>query len=446
MPSDDRRGARLAALLAFSSFFVFPAIPVGRTGAITIPFAIAIGMVALWLPRLRASEWWPYACIMAPVAVSAGACLLAGTALAPDIVPKAVLATAVTFLALVPARRLLREGHADAFVSGAAYAILVHAAIGAYQVLAFERGEFPLTNLMRTNPSMALITEDIPTYVEYVKRPFGLFAEPSAMAACIGPWLVVIANALFARGREGQRRRTIVRALALAGGSALVVASKSGLAAPIVVGVAIAALAAAFSGRRGFGTRGAALLLGVTIAAASASWLETHAASRFEFARNDSWQARLGSLELGVRSLAASADSGGELLFGVGPGQSYATVNSTARKYQVDAGVTAVWSVGLTHAIETGLVGILGMLVLAGAAAWSIWASRARVAGAACALVWLSGLLIGTSLVGQPALWTGLAALLSWRSIAQARPARSRPGLQDEIGRAPSAADLVTTA
>ena len=103
---------------------------------------------------------------------------------------------------------------------------------------------------------------------------------------------------------------------------------------------------------------------------------------------------------------------------GVGPGQSYVTVNSTHLKYEADAGVTAVWSVGLNYAMETGLLGMVGMLVLGVPAASSIWASRARLAGALFALVWLSGVSLGTSYVGQPALWTALAALLSWRSVA----------------------------
>ncbi len=417
--SDDRRRARLATLVSFSSFFVFPAIPVGRTSAITIPFVVALALAVVWLPRLRTSEWWPYAWMMVPVVVSGCYVLLVGTALAPEIVPKAILATAVPLLVVIPARHLLRVGQGEPFVLGAAYAILVHAAIGAYQVFAFERGEFPFAALMSTNASMAVTAQDIPTYVEYVKRPFGLFPEPSAMGACVGPWLVLITSALFARGRGGSRRRTAILALALASGIGLVVASKSGMAAPIVAGTAIAALASAFSWRRSLGTRGAALLMSAAIALASAVWLSENASSRFDFAQNDSWQARLESLKLAVRSLAASVDSGDNFLVGVGPGQSYAAVNSTALKYQGGAGVTAVWSVGMNYAMETGLLGIIAMLVLAAFAAWSIWASRERLTGALFALVWLSGISFGTSFVGQPALWTALAALLSWRSIVE---------------------------
>ncbi len=418
MHGEDRRRA-LATFVSFSSFFVFPAIPVGHTTAITIPVVLASALALVWLPRLKTSEWWPYAWIMAPVILSGCYVVLVGSALAPQIVPKTIVAMAMPFIVVIPARRLLRGGYGEQFVAGAAYAILVHAAIGAYQVFSFERLEFPFADLMLTNPSMSLLAEDIPTYVEYVKRPFGLFAEPSAMAACIGPWLVLITNALFARRRGLSRGRTALLALALASGLALVVASKSGLSAPIVAATAIAALAAAFSWRRSVGVRGAALVMGALIACASVVWLSENAGSRFDLAQNDSWQARLDSLKLAVKSLGASVDSGDRFLLGVGPGQSYTVVNSTSLKYATGAGVTAVWSIGLNYAMETGVVGIVFMLVLAGAAAWSIWASRERLAGAMFALVWLSGIFFATSYVGQPALWTAMAALLSWRSVAQ---------------------------
>ena len=222
MVSQDRRRARLATLVSFSSFFVFPAIPVGRTGALTIPFFLAAALAVIWLRRLRTSEWWPYAWIMAPLVVSGCYVLIVGAALAPAVVPKAVVAVALPLFVLIPARHLLRGGYGERFVLGAAYAILVHAAVGAYQVFAFERAQFPFAELMRTNPGMAMSPEEIPTYVEYVKRPFGLFAEPSAMAACVGPWLVLITTALFARPRDGSRGRTAILALALASGLALV--------------------------------------------------------------------------------------------------------------------------------------------------------------------------------------------------------------------------------
>jgi hypothetical protein len=106
------------------------------------------------------------------------------------------------------------------------------------------------------------------------------------------------------------------------------------------------------------------------------------------------------------------------MLGGVGPGQAYFAVNSSDRRYQAGHGVTAVWSVGLNYALENGLPGIAAMLWIAACAAWSIWASRDRFVGAVCSAVWLTGIFCATSYVGQPALWTGLATLLSWRFVA----------------------------
>jgi hypothetical protein len=417
MASADRRGARLAGLLSFSSFFVFPAIAIGHTGAITIPFVIAAALAALWLPRLRLSEWAPCAWLLVPALVSGGWVLLVGTALAPEIVPKSIAALAMSLLVIVPARRLLRAGHGESFLLGAAAAILVHAALGAWQVRAFDRGEFPFVDLLRTNPAMSLLAEDPENYAEWVKRPFGLFAEASAMAACIGPWLVLLSAALFGRTRRTAARSAFLAA-ALASGTWLVVASRSGLAAPIVGAIALTLVGTALSWRGRPAARAVALCASAAVAVASAVWLSEHAGSRFELDQNDSWQARLESLKVGVRSIGAANDSAGRFLVGVGPGQSYPALNRTSLRYEAAGGVTAVWSVGVNYAMETGLLGILAALVGVAVAGASIWSSRARLAGAAFALVWLSGVTAGTSYVGQPALWTGLAALLSWRRVA----------------------------
>lgn len=414
----ERWRARLAAIVSFSSFFVFPAVPVGRSTAITVPVALAALLAILWLPRLKASEWWPYAWLIAPALASGWYVIVVGSVLAPQVVPRSVAALAMSLVVIVPALRLLRGGYREPFVLGAACAILVHAALGAYQVLAFDRLEFPFLEIMRTNPEQALLAQDPGTYVEYVKRPFGLFAEASAMAACVGPWLVVITSVLFSSA-PGQRSgvRVALLAAALASGMWLVVASKSGQAAVIIGGTALTALGAAFSWRRSIAARGAALVLGAVIAVSSAAWLSQNAGTRFDLTANDSWQARLDSLGLAVHVLGDSIGSRDRFLGGVGPGQSYAAINSTGLKYQTGTGVTAVWSVGINYALENGVLAVAAMILLGACAAWSIWASRERLAGAACGLVWLSGVFVATSYLGQPSLWTGLAALLSWRSI-----------------------------
>ncbi len=358
--------------------------------------------------------------MMVPPILSGTWCLATGSALEPMIVLKMTAMMALNFLIVVPARHLLRGGFGEHFVLGAAMAIVVHAALGAYQVIAFKRGAFPFSAIMATNPGMAMSAETTELYHEYVRRPFGLFAEPSAMAACIGPWLVLISHSLFSpRSGAAARKHTTLLALGLAAGLALLVFSQSGLGVAIVLAVPIPAIAAAFSARWSPIARGTALLLASAAVVGTTLWLLSEASSRFELAQNDSWQSRLASLEFGLEVLGSSSN----ILLGLGPGQMYPHLQSTMLRARAPGGITNIWSVALTYAIETGFIGLFSMLILGLSIAVAIQVSRARSTVIACALIWLTGLVVATSYLQQPALWTTLAVLLSWWSVAGARQA-----------------------
>ena len=404
MRNQSRRRARAALLFGFSAL-----------------------LALAWLGRLDASDWRPFAWLLAPPVVSGLFVLLSGGALAPDVVPKSIVAFAMAFFVAVPARHLVRAGSGAQLLLGAALAVLVHSALGAYQSFAFAHDTFPFAGLMATNPGQAMAPDAIETYVAYIRRPFGLFAEPSAMAACVGPWLVVFSTALFG-DRGGSRRQRAILALALASGLALVVASQSGQAAPTVAGAAVPAVWAAFGSRRSAIARGATLLLGLGMVCAATLWLADHAADRFRYSQNESWQGRLASIELALESLRSPE----HFLVGVGPGQSVAHVTSTALSDHALGDIGAVSSVAFAYAMETGLLGIVCLLGVGGMIARSIRASRARLAGAACAITWLFGIAFATTYSQQPALWTAMAVLLSWGSVFGARAASRPPGARDD--------------
>jgi hypothetical protein len=244
------------------------------------------------------------------------------------------------------------------------------------------------------------------------------------MAACLGPWLVVLAAVLFTpRLQERFRRHRGAHLVALVSGLGLVALSKTGQLLPIAAATGGCVLLPALSSRARPAARVLALLVGAAVIAGALLWITTGAQERFDYAQNDSWQGRLSSLRLALDSLVSMDD---DFFFGVGPGQSTWLLRSTSVG-GAGAGVTAIWSVTLMYAMETGALGVACMLVLASSMARSIWRSGVTATGAACAAVWFFGLLFGTS-YSLPPLWTAMAALLAWEGLTRA----SRPGSEDE--------------
>lgn len=412
-PSLARGHARAAFVLSFSSFFVYPAIPIGASAALAIPSLLAGALTIGWVGRIRRSDFSPFAWMTAPLVTSASFVLLYGTAPAPDVVLKSAAILMLTFVIVIPTRYLLRTGYSAPLLHGAAYAVMAQSALGAYQALRFERSEFPFSALMRTSPGLAMLPETMQEYAEYVKRPFGLFPEPSAMAACLGPWLVLIAVALFTPAIQDRfRRHRAALLVALASGLAFVALSRSGQVLPIAAATAACAVLPALGSRGRWAARVAALVVGVAIIGGTVAWIAMGAASRFSFDQNDSWQGRLSSLGVAVRSLTST---GTGFFFGVGPGQSTWLLRSTSIN---PSRVAAIWSVALNFALETGVLGLSCMLVLGRAIVRSIWMSSIPASGAACAAVWLFGVVFGTSYPVLPPLWTAMAVLLSWRFLA----------------------------
>src|SRR5262249_28737489 len=112
-------------------------------------------------------------------------------------------------------------------------------------MVAFSRGEIPLLNLY-VNPSFLSVQEGAETIVNYIRRPFGLFPEPSAMAASISPWVVFWSAEAMGlvrlRERPAAWQRTLFISAAVAG-TALLIASQSGQSAITLGALVIGAIA-----------------------------------------------------------------------------------------------------------------------------------------------------------------------------------------------------------
>ena len=73
--------------------------------------------------------------------------------------------------------------------------MLVHALLGFYQIYPFSNDEYPSICIFK-HQFFNNIQTWFDVYVTFVKRPCGLFPEPSALAAAVDPWLVLLAGIL----------------------------------------------------------------------------------------------------------------------------------------------------------------------------------------------------------------------------------------------------------
>jgi hypothetical protein len=165
----------------------------------------------------------------------------------------------------------------------------------------------------------------------------------------------------------------------------------------------------------------ALVLVGAAIVALSVVYL----GFRINIAENASWSARLSSLVWGVSYLGVSPSN---LFFGVGPGQSYLILNSPGFLSRLPGSpaqetVIAVWSVVVTYVQETGLPGILALVLIQIMVLRAIVRSSARLMGFSCLVVWLAGVVLTTSYLPLLPIWLFLGVLLGWDKIFEVRAA-----------------------
>lgn len=417
--------------LGFSAFWAFPAMPVGNTAAIEIPSVIAAFMLIGSFRTIAWSDIAPFLMLVAPVVVSALLGLMGDRMVAPEVAFRSGITSVAYFALLVPASWLIRRGLASALLAGACLAIPLHALIGVVQEASFAGGEFPFFDIMATNPGMAMDWDKATNYAQYTRRPFGLFAEPSAMAACVGPWLTLLAGTVLLPAlKGGLGRGRWLAVVAIVSGIVLLVVSQSGQAIIVIVAIGLLIVSNSLSLPAGPARRRAVALhlAGTFVAVSAMMWFVVVAESRLDVSENLSWQSRAASLLLAIDSLS----DGWNFLTGVGPGQSHVLIVQTTLGALLRGDQTAVSSVSLTYLMETGLLGMTAFAFLGWRIRQRITTSTARLLGWACGGVWLSGVTLATSYVQQPALWTFLAVLLNWDSVA-GDEAGARPLLAERV-------------
>ncbi len=416
----SRAGDKLAALaacaLGFFGFMPYPAINLGNTSALQIGniltllmLAPLVGAISLWRRPLHV-----YPLLMIPIGTSL--LFVAATGGGDDVSlgMKFAVAWGISCLAL-PATQLYAPRYSLELLGGIAAAMVVHVLVGLWQFHSFQSDSFPLVELY-VNQSFLSVQDNVNTIARYIKRPFGVFPEPSAMSSSLAPWVLLFAShflGLVQFTRHPSRRQELLFAAAGTGGLLLIILSRSGHAA--ITLAALLALVAVWALR--IKAKPQNHLLAIVVAAVVLPFVITLAANMLRDRvggssqlGNSSWEDRTHSLLIGFGLLT---DGGpGTALFGVGLGLSSPALQEMAN-------LEAVWSVLLSYIYEAGLIGIL-------AVAWIGWTllrtwrmSRCSLAFAAITFVWLVGITVTTSYSQLLPIWIALGWLTVWPSVCE---------------------------
>src|SRR5690606_47343 len=131
------------------------------------------------------------------------------------------------------------------------------------------------------------------------RRPFGIFPEPSAMAASTTPWITLLLATLlhYPRSSHHTTYNTPLVLMGVASGLSLIALSKTGgLAIAIIAAAAVAAPSALrLLKRLSFRTTGV-LIAALIATVLTLAWTFDNMEKRLELGTNTSWQLRTASL------------------------------------------------------------------------------------------------------------------------------------------------------
>lgn len=411
-----RAGGWAVAALGFVCFLPYLAVGIGNRSAVQAGTLLSALMA---LPVLavgwRGRPFWVYPALLAPLCVSIAKAAVGETGNDLDLCVKALIVWATSCLTLLPAQHVAPR-HPAHLLTGVAAAVLLHAAVGAYQMYSFQGGVFPLPELYN-NPSFLSVQDNARTIALWIRRPFGLFPEPSAMTASVAPFVLFWAAELCGLIRLHQqpsRWQRRVWAAAAAGGTGLMIVSQSGHAA--VALAAGATFVAVWFARQRATARSYLAVLGVfgvlvpAVLAAATALIGERVGGRTGLA-NGSWEERSSSLVAGFDLLVGGGPA--TAVFGLGCGLSTPALWSAAR-------LDAVWSVLLSYVYETGLVGGLAVAAIGHHLLRAWRAGGGGVAFPAIAGVWLVGVTLTTSYQQLLPLWLALGWLTVWPEICRA--------------------------
>ncbi|MGE3818433.1 MAG: hypothetical protein AB7I30_03295 [Isosphaeraceae bacterium] len=427
-PATAARGLGIwyVRLFALAIFFPYPALSIGNNSGLQLGEAMALLATLALVHRPPCRSFHVMVVIVTTMMVSNFLNLMRYVPPRPDGMPKEAISYAVALWPLWPSTFLAARGRFRDALVAASLATLTHAAVGAYQMYAFTKNEFPLLWLYR-NPSFMPMSSWAESYATYMKRPCGLFPEPSAMGAALGPWLVILAcQSLLpspALGLSRRDRRLFL--IASVAGLALLGLSRSGSSVATVGALLLVLAAKVGPVLRAYGNAGVVALAGVVIlAVGSAGYMVTQVGGDLDSRIESSWGLRGRSI---YEALTVNASS---IAFftGLGAGQAEVKIQELMADVPLSGGAekVAVWSLVANYYMEHGLLGAFAMAVTFGMTVRGVRRSSEVALGAGALLAWLVGVTVTTSYLHIISIWVFLGALLEWDKIFP--PAKSIQG------------------
>ena len=390
-------------VLVFSAFFPYPAIvELGNTAGLQVSQILAAIIVLLTLPRIvQTRSTLAFVILVVPILLSLGALAFLGLRGDVDLAIRYTLGLMFALLILPAGGSLMKQARVEWLVNPASLAICIHAIVGVWQYRAFASGAFPLLAVFR-NPSFHDMQDISTSYALYVARPFGLFPEPSAMAASLGPWSLFLLWYGLRPGAKGRSKALV----ASAGGILLILLSQSLYAVFLLPGAFLILLLH----RRASSRRISVLeLLAWGLAGIGLFLFAILSAGRIDVSANASTQGRWASLSDGLGEPFTNLVS---LLVGLGPGQSPAVLGAHG------GGVTAIYSVIVSAFAEGGLIALVAMICV-----W-VMCLHGRTPGYRYVLLyaWVAGIGFTTSYISLSPIWLFLAMMLDLEFQSESSP------------------------
>ena len=208
VPPARRGWSRTAWLFAFAYFFPYPALAIGRNTGLQVSQVAALAAIPFLVARPPGRSFRAMLLLLGPVFVSMFLNHMFADVPSPNTLVNYPIGLALAVFVIWPADWLADRDLFREVLAAAGAAIVLHLLIGLLQLYSFSKDQFPLLFLYM-NPSFMSMQEWAEAYALYCKRPCGLFPEPSAMAASLGPWIVLLAGLLLDPGlrrRLGWRR------------------------------------------------------------------------------------------------------------------------------------------------------------------------------------------------------------------------------------------------